>query len=73
MLYDGRATDSLTERPECSLCSERAIADAKTIEGPWAYLCPIHITHAIGLGVGRGQYLLCGDDLDAGLKALLED
>jgi hypothetical protein len=74
MLYGGRATDALHERPECNLCSKRAIADAKTTRGPWAYLCPMHYLElANGLGVGRGQYLLCGDDLDVGLRALLEN
>lgn len=73
MLYNGCATDALTVRPTCDLCAHEAIADAATKTGPWAYLCTIHyLEHAVGLGEGRGQYLLCGDDADDILRGLLE-
>lgn len=72
MLYNGCATDALDKRPTCNMCSHEAIADAKTKMGPWAYLCTIHyLEHADGLGEGRGQYLLCGDDADEILIRLL--
>jgi hypothetical protein len=71
MLYNGTATDVLTTRPNCDICHSRpAIADAKTHSGPWAYLCEDHFNQrAGGLGVGRGQILLCGDDMDEALIA----
>jgi len=75
MLYDGRATDALDRRPSCSMCgAERsAVADAKTMQGPWGYLCMgCFVQNAYGLGIGRGQFLLCGDEIDAGLLLLLD-
>lgn len=49
----------LTEIPKCNFCDKPAAYDAKTIMGPWAYLCERHFqTHARGsLGLGRGQKL----------------
>ena len=74
MLYDGRATDALRKRPTCNFCDKLAVVDAMINAGLWAYLCPIHyLEHGIGLGIGRGQVLLCGDSMDADLiRATLE-
>lgn len=35
-----------------------AMYDAKTVFGPWAWLCPACFkNHGVGLGLGRGQKL----------------
>jgi hypothetical protein len=72
MLFNGKATDTLRDRPMCDLCRaatppERtpAAVDGKTLQGPWGYLCVRHHTSmGVGLGEGRGQVLLCGDEHD---------
>jgi len=73
MLYDNRATDLLKERPECDICELPAAVDGKTRRGPWAYMCTEHYDRlGSGLGAGRGQVLLCGDEHDAALVELFE-
>lgn len=69
MLYQNKATDKLTTRPQCDICaSGAAIADGKTTMGPWAYMCAVCFgSYATGLGMGVGQILLCGDGMDASL------
>jgi hypothetical protein len=65
MRYGGKATDVLSTRPACDLCGKDAVVDGKTRRGPWGYLCPLHFYElGTGLGEGRGQVLLCGDDRD---------
>lgn len=72
MLYENKATDVLDARPTCDVCmskvdvpARRAIADGKTTMGPWAYMCEDHFTAlGTGLGLGVGQIILCGDELD---------
>lgn len=74
MLFDGKATDALSERPNCDICSQQgydvpAAVDAATSMGPWANMCLHHMQqYGYGLGEGRGQVLLCGDEMDATLK-----
>lgn len=60
MKFDNTATDALSVRPTCDICSSRPAAiDGKTVMGPWAYMCvPCFETHGVGLGLGRGQRLL---------------
>jgi len=54
--------------PNCDLCREqgkavKAIYDAKTIHGWWAYLCEEHFNKlGIGLGLGKGQKLVLKED-----------
>jgi hypothetical protein len=56
--------------PECDICKYdggkpgvEAHYDGKTINGPWANMCSAHfITHGVGLGTGRGQELVVGED-----------
>jgi hypothetical protein len=69
MLYGNRATDVLKARPRCDICgSADAAVDGKTRMGPWGYLCNgCFSTEGVGLGMGRGQVLLCGDALDSEL------
>jgi hypothetical protein len=74
MLFNERATDALSERPKCNVCkpfgAQPAIADGKTNYGPWGYLCAEHFRkYGSGLGMGRGQILLCGDEHDTELIA----
>ena len=72
MLFSGKATDALDARPSCDICKQAivpqttpAIADGKTTQGPWGYLCARHFDQmGVGLGEGRGQVLICGDELD---------
>jgi hypothetical protein len=72
MLYDGRATDALDKRPGCSFCTDEAVIDGATKMGPWGYLCGLHfILVGVGIGVGKGQYLLVGDALDEAIVKLL--
>lgn len=47
--------------PNCDVCTTTtpAYADAKTIHGPWAYLCAKHFAElGVGLGTGLGQKLV---------------
>jgi hypothetical protein len=43
----------------CDNCNKKIVAvfyDAKTIHGPWAFLCPnCFDSIGLGLGLGRGQ------------------
>jgi hypothetical protein len=77
MLFDGKATDNLTTRPECDICKSQgaivglpAIVDGHVIGvSSWAYMCDTHFcAHGQGLGLGVGQVLLCGDTQDEQLK-----
>lgn len=62
------AKDDLTEArmvriPNCDFPHEvptPALYDAKTIHGPWAYMCQTHFDsdHRGGLGLGIGQKLV---------------
>ena len=43
---------------KCDVCGSKAVYDAKTIHGPWAFLCEPHfLILGVGLGVGKGQKL----------------
>lgn len=68
MLHNDRATDILSQRPNCSFCGlppVPATVDGKTTLGPWAYMCENHFDKVgVGLGMGLGQVLLCSDDRD---------
>ena len=47
--------------PPCDFCTDgtKATYDAKTKQGPWAYLCEDHYQRVgLGLGTGRGQRLI---------------
>lgn len=72
MLYDGRATNVVRERPGCDVmgCKDDAAVDAATTGGSWGYFCTLHHSDlcARRLGMGAGQVLLCGDDYDAELR-----
>jgi len=47
--------------PPCDVCGSPAEADAKTVHGPWAYLCSTHFAElGLGLGLGLGQRLTVG-------------
>lgn len=46
--------------PNCDICMDTTPAeyDAKSKQGPWAYMCQRHFEqHGVGLGMGRGQRL----------------
>lgn len=52
---------AVTRLPGCDMtgCAMPAVYDAKTVGGPWAYLCSLHFgLYGIGLGLGRGQRLV---------------
>jgi hypothetical protein len=53
----------VSEFPPCYFCGAKAKYDAKTIEGPWAFMCPSCFRmHTYGrLGVGVGQRLVLPD------------
>lgn len=70
MLFNNRATDALATRPPCDICtSANAAVDGKTVHGAWAYMCAgCHDAYGVGLGMGVGQVLLCGDGRDDQLK-----
>jgi hypothetical protein len=57
----------VTKLPKCNYPHPEgpvdALYDAKTDEGPWAYLCEAHFQHnSVGrLGTGYGQRLIVGD------------
>jgi len=54
----GKDAVTMSELPQCSFCSREARYDARTIAGPWAYMCPQHFRlHGVGLGLGKGQKL----------------
>ena len=43
----------------CDFCKDEAVYDGRTVMGPWAMMCPEHyMEHGVGLGVGKGQFLL---------------
>ena len=43
----------------CDFCGKEItdkLVDGKTVEGPWAVMCPHCFTvHGVGLGIGKGQ------------------
>lgn len=48
----------VNEFPFCEMndCKEEAHYDAKTVLGPWAFLCENHFEQlGTGLGLGQGQ------------------
>lgn len=51
---------------KCDMCSAHLgneMYDAKTVSGQWGCLCTscFHL-HGVGLGTGRGQRYIAGDD-----------
>ncbi len=45
--------------PKCDVCGKPAMYDAKTIHGPWAYLCQNCFKEVgVGLGLGKGQKII---------------
>ena len=53
------AIAKVPQRPKCDFCELDAVVDGKTRFGPWAYMCLLHYEgYGIGLGLGRGQFLL---------------
>jgi hypothetical protein len=60
-------TAYVTKLPKCNYPHPEgpvdALYDAKTDEGPWAYLCENHFQHnSVGrLGTGYGQRLIVGE------------
>jgi hypothetical protein len=52
-------SDAVTPTPRtCQFCPIPALFDAKTVMGPWAYLCSTHMeAFGIRLGMGLGQRL----------------
>ncbi|MEM2174129.1 MAG: hypothetical protein QXI58_00690 [Candidatus Micrarchaeia archaeon] len=45
--------------PLCNFCKKTAEYDARTIYGPWAYMCEdCFKKFGIGLGIGQGQKLI---------------
>jgi len=57
-------TATVHHLPSCDLCRETAHYDAKTVGGPWAYLCPHHwrTMTRMQLGTGFGQRLVVDGD-----------
>lgn len=56
-----KTTVTITEElPMCDIChSKKAAYDAKTVHGPWAYLCESCFKKVgVGLGLGKGQKLI---------------
>jgi hypothetical protein len=72
MLFKGKATDALTQRPDCDICksaivpqTKPAAVDGATQMGPWGYMCiEHHKSIGRGLGEGAGQALFCNDEHD---------
>jgi hypothetical protein len=66
--YPPHTAVAVSVLPDCDVCKnierkmkpERALFDAKTHAGPWAYLCHPHMqSHGCGrLGTGYGQRLV---------------
>jgi hypothetical protein len=57
--------------PKCSFCYKEARFDARTVYGPWAYMCSEHfLTYGMGhLGTGFGQILVLPDEVkEYGIK-----
>lgn len=53
----------ISKIPKCDFCKEEAKFDAKTVFGPWAYLCERCFgKYGIGLGLGLGQVLQKRDE-----------
>jgi len=49
----------LQEKRKCDICGSKAVYDAKTVFGPWAYLCEDHFNIlGLGLGLGKGQRIV---------------
>ena len=56
--YTATRADNEKRTPKCDYCSEPAVFDCKSTDGPWAFMCHTHsIAHAIGLGMGLGTRL----------------
>ena len=56
-------TARVLEVPQCDVqgCMKTAVYDAKTVKGPWAYLCERHyrlLRLHPKLGAGKGQRLV---------------
>lgn len=58
----------VTSLPDCDLCTAagqttKAAYDAKTLMGPWAYMCEQHFqSHGMGrIGTGWGQRLVVAE------------
>ena len=50
--------------PRRDLCGEEAHFDARTVSGPWAYLCDLCFgQYGVGLGTGLGQMLKVREDI----------
>lgn len=59
-LYSPGKNVVLSEEQGCQIpgCDHKARYDAKTKNGPWAYLCSTHFTRlGVGLGTGKGQMI----------------
>lgn len=55
----GATSVTVRSLPACAVCGQTARYDARTKQGPWAYLCEGHYrAFGIGLGPGRGQRLV---------------
>ena len=63
-------TTVVSNIPGCDICRMEfpssepnpAVADGRTKQGPWAYMCETHLESlGVGLGVGRGQRLVTAD------------
>ena len=60
-LFDDLVEVVVHRHHECNIpgCYKEALYDAKTIHGPWGYLCQEHFDAiGIGLGMGKGQRLI---------------
>lgn len=58
-------TAEVPQIPDCDMCVDgtRAEYDAKTSQGPWAYMCRNHYGQwGIGLGTGKGQRLILKEE-----------
>lgn len=60
-----RTNDDVTEArvhelPRCDFCENKAQYDAKTMKGPWAFMCERHWAFygCQKLGLGKGQRLI---------------
>lgn len=52
------------QRPKCDMCDKEAQYDARTVMGPWAFMCADHFSEfSVGvLGTGFGQILVVKGD-----------